>query len=74
MAYQRVNRSQCWFDIGPQFFLKLEVVDLAGNVTKVETPTPILLDLSEPEATLVDVTGVQQRGPMNNVPAAPGRN
>jgi hypothetical protein len=50
-------------DIGPQFFLKLEVADLAGNVTKVETPTPILLDLTEPEATLVDVTAVQGRAP-----------
>src|SRR5262249_13406909 len=24
--------------IGPQFFLKLEVADMAGNVTRVETP------------------------------------
>jgi hypothetical protein len=49
-------------DIGAQFFLKLEVADMAGNVTKVETPTPILLDMTEPEATLVDVTGIQNPG------------
>lgn len=49
-------------DIGQQFYLKLEVADLAGNVTRVETPTPILLDLTEPVATLVDVTPAQQRG------------
>jgi hypothetical protein len=63
-------------DIGPQFFLKLEVVDQAGNVTKVETPTPILLDQTEPEATLVDVTGVQNRGASPSAPPmlAPGRN
>jgi hypothetical protein len=48
-------------DIGSQFFLKLEVADLAGNVSKAETPTPILLDLSEPEATLVDVTGIPRK-------------
>jgi hypothetical protein len=49
-------------EIGGQVFVKLEVADLAGNVTKVETPTPIMLDQTEPEATLVDVVGVN-RGP-----------
>ena len=48
-------------DIGAQLFFKLEVVDLAGNMTKVETPTPFLLDQTEPEATLVDAVGVNQR-------------
>ncbi len=62
-------------EIGAQFFMKLEVADLAGNVTKVETPTPILLDMTEPEATLVDVTGIQNRGaPGTNVPNSPPPN
>jgi hypothetical protein len=60
-------------DLGPQFFLKLEVADMAGNTTKVETPTPILLDMTEPEATLVDVIGIQSRGvaPASAPPAPP---
>jgi hypothetical protein len=49
-------------EIGGQVFVKLEVADLAGNMTKVETPTPIMLDQTEPEATLVDVVGAN-RGP-----------
>ncbi len=68
-------------EIGPQFFLKLEVADMAGNITKVETPTPILLDMTEPEATLVDVTGIQNRNPAPSQPGSipppvivPGRN
>ena len=28
-------------DVGGQIFYKLEVVDMAGNMTKVETPTPM---------------------------------
>ena len=62
-------------DLPGQVFLKLEVTDLAGNTTKVETPQPILLDQTEPEATLIDVTPIQ-RGQTNNltpvsVPPAP---
>ena len=49
-------------EIGGQVFVKLEVADLAGNMTKVETPTPIMLDQTEPEATLLDVVGLN-RGP-----------
>ena len=47
-------------EIGGQVFVKLEVADLAGNVTKVETPTPIMLDQTEPEATLIDVIGLSR--------------
>lgn len=63
-------------NVPPQIYLKLEVADLAGNVTKVETPTPILLDQTEPEATLIDVTGINRPAPQSPVtpvsaPAAP---
>jgi hypothetical protein len=57
-------------EIGGQVFVKLEVADLAGNVTKVETPTPIMLDQTEPEATLVDVVGAN-RNPMTQPPSMP---
>ena len=55
-------------DIGGQFFYKLEVADLAGNVTKMETPTPILLDQTEPEATLVDVVARPTTAPSQITP------
>ena len=57
-------------DVGGQIFYKLEVVDLAGNMTKVETPTPILLDQTEPEATLIDIVGVGGR-PAGQAPMQP---
>lgn len=59
-------------NVSSQIFLKLEVVDLAGNVTKVETPTPILLDQSEPEVTLVDVTPIHRGStpPASSAPLA----
>lgn len=45
-------------NIGSQFYLRLEVADLAGNVTHAETPSPITLDLTEPRALVVGVTGL----------------
>jgi hypothetical protein len=49
-------------DIGGQVYYKIEVTDMAGNMTKVETPTPIMLDQTEPEVTLVDIVGVRSPG------------
>jgi hypothetical protein len=40
---------------GP-FDFKLEVTDLAGNKTKVETPMPVVLDRIVPEVTLVSAS------------------
>ncbi|HEX3316092.1 MAG TPA: hypothetical protein VHR72_14435 [Gemmataceae bacterium] len=57
-------------EIGGQVFVKLEVADLAGNMTKVETPTPILLDQTEPEATLIDVVGVGRGSATQPLPPA----
>jgi hypothetical protein len=45
-------------DIGPQFFLRMEVMDAAGNITRTDLPQPVQLDLSEPQAQVVGVTGV----------------
>ncbi len=44
-------------DAGSQFFLKVEVVDLAGNVAHVESPTPIVLDMTEPHASVISISG-----------------
>lgn len=41
---------------GSQFFVRIEVVDQAGNRSQVETPSPIVLDLTEPVASVVGVT------------------
>jgi hypothetical protein len=43
-------------EIDGEVFLKIEATDLAGNVTKVETPMPIQLDRTEPAATVLDVS------------------
>ena len=42
-------------DLVTPIFIKVDVTDLAGNTTTVETPSPIVLDHSEVEATPVDV-------------------
>lgn len=47
-------------EIGGQFFVKLEVCDEAGNKAVCETPTPVMLDLYEPQAQVVGVSGVSK--------------
>jgi hypothetical protein len=49
-------------DIGSHFYFKVEVADLAGNIARVESPTPIVLDMTEPRASVVSVSGSQPRG------------
>lgn len=44
-------------DAGNQFFVRLEVTDQAGNSTRCETPMPVVLDMTEPHALVVGVTG-----------------
>ena len=48
-------------DLGQQFFIKVEATDLAGNVSRVETPNPIILDTTVPTVDVVGVTGVSVR-------------
>lgn len=45
-------------NVAPQYFIRLEVRDLAGNVTRCDAPTPVVLDLQEPEISLVDLTPI----------------
>jgi hypothetical protein len=42
-----------------QFFLRGEVTDLAGNVAKCDLATPVVLDMTEPRASVVGITGVR---------------
>ncbi len=44
-------------DAGTQFFFKVEVADTAGNVSQAHSHQPILIDMSEPRATIVNVSG-----------------
>jgi hypothetical protein len=43
-------------DSTTQFFVRVDVTDTAGNVARVETPTPIVLDMTEPNATVVNIS------------------
>ncbi len=48
-------------DVGSQFHFKVEVADLAGNVARAETSAPVVLDMTEPRASVVGVTGIGVR-------------
>jgi hypothetical protein len=45
-------------DQGNQFFVRLEASDEAGNRREVTSPMPVVLDMTEPHALVVGVTGV----------------
>lgn len=53
------NTGSYVWTIGPgvpsRFYLRLEGRDLAGNVQAVETPQPVLVDLSRPTAKIIDI-------------------
>jgi hypothetical protein len=44
-------------DATTQFFVRVEATDLAGNVTRAETPTPIVLDVTEPRVSVIHISG-----------------
>jgi hypothetical protein len=46
------------------FFFKVEVTDLAGNTARVESPTPMVLDMTEPRASVVGVSNATVRPAM----------
>jgi hypothetical protein len=48
-------------DGGGQFFVRLEVMDLAGNVARCDSVMPFVLDMTEPRASVVGVTAVRLR-------------
>jgi hypothetical protein len=48
-------------EVGSQFFVRMEVTDQAGNMTRCGPSTPVVLDMTEPRASVVGVTGVSVR-------------
>jgi hypothetical protein len=53
-------------DAGNQFFVKLEAIDQAGNRTHCESLTPVVLDMTEPNAVVVGVNGITPTPPRGN--------
>jgi hypothetical protein len=51
-------------DLAPQYFIRLEAVDQAGNRTSCDTTSPILVDRTEPDINVLGVTVVQTRADM----------
>jgi hypothetical protein len=46
---------------GFQFFFKIEAADQAGNISHVESTTPVILDMTEPRASVLGITGIRPR-------------
>ncbi len=65
-AWKEDNGSFNW-SVGPgvpsHLFLRVMARDSAGNVSKAETSTPLIVDLSRPSARIVDVETPQSVGP-----------
>lgn len=55
-AAEGTYRGSIPADIVDRIHLRLEVVDLAGNVSRCETPNPLTLDRTEPDISVVGVT------------------
>jgi len=59
--------GQFAWSVGPniptKFFLRLEIRDSAGNLARVETPEPLMVDLSRPTADIVDIEAGLTVGP-----------
>lgn len=46
-------------NVPPRLFVRLIARDSAGNLAKVDTPQPVLVDLAKPSARIVDVESAQ---------------
>lgn len=59
------NTGQYLWAIGPdapkQVYIRLEARDAAGNIARVETAEPMLIDLSRPTARIIDVESASPR-------------
>ena len=66
IGWKEDNGSYEW-TVGPgvptQLYLRVVARDLAGNISKADSPTPIVVDLSRPSARIVDVEMPQAIGP-----------
>jgi hypothetical protein len=47
-------------DAGSQFYFKIEVVDLAGNTGRAEAQSPLTVDITEPRASVIGVSGTSK--------------
>lgn len=65
-GWQENTGNYVW-NLGPgvpsRFYLRLEARDAAGNTSVVETPQPVLIDLSRPTAKIIDVESTGVLGP-----------
>jgi hypothetical protein len=43
-------------EAGSEFLIRLDVADQAGNITRCETPQPVVVDLVRPKARVLNVT------------------
>ena len=55
-------------DCGNRFFVKIEVSDQAGNIGHVECPNPVVLDMTEPRASVVAISGIMVRPASHDQP------
>jgi hypothetical protein len=55
-------------NLGGQFFFRVEVADLAGNVARAESNQPLVLDMTEPRGIVVGISGSQARSVPQAVP------
>jgi hypothetical protein len=44
-------------DAGPQFYLRMDVTDRAGNTTRCDATQPVVLDLARPHAKVLGLSG-----------------
>jgi hypothetical protein len=53
---------------GPEFYVRMDVTDQAGNLTRCEAPKPVLVDLVKPKAKVLTITAKANRltAPMGN--------
>ncbi len=55
-------------DVNPQFYVRLEAFDLAGNVTRFDLRDPVVLDTTEPDLNIINISPVQGRGSVSSAP------
>lgn len=48
-------------DVPPKIFVRIVARDAAGNMARVDTPQPVLVDLAKPTARIVDVGAARSR-------------
>jgi hypothetical protein len=53
-------------DLAPQYYIRLEATDLAGNVISCESQNPVLVDRTEPDINVTGITVIQRQGTGSN--------